>query len=113
MTYLDKLEEGYQGEALKIKCREEEDEGCEERRVRNEIIKAVIKGVHKKVIDESVENEGKRTGGPDLMRSWVCSQIENEERRKAGKKGTKWQSSGRKEQTLEEIVERRSIEGSS
>ena len=51
----------------------------EERRVRNEIIKEVMKGIKKMAVEESVKSEGKRTGGLDLMQSWDCSQIENEE----------------------------------
>ena len=64
------------GRSTKEKGREEggEDEGSEERSGRNHIIKEVIKGIQKKA-----ENEGKKTLGPDLMRSWDCSQIENEE----------------------------------
>ena len=70
---------GYSGERLPRRNMEEkggaegeEAEGSAERRVRNEIIK-------KKAVDESAEHEGKKTGGPDLMRSSDCSQIENEE----------------------------------
>ena len=54
-------------------------------RVRNEIIKEVFEGIQKKAVDETAELEDKKTGEPDLMRSWE----------KAGKKRTKWQSSGR------------------
>ena len=41
----------------------------------NEIVEEVIKGTQKKAVDESAENEGKRTGGPDLMRSWDCRRL--------------------------------------
>ena len=47
----------------------EEDEGCEERRVRDEIMKEVIAGTQKKPTDEGVENKQERTGGQSLMRS--------------------------------------------
>ena len=40
----------------------EDDEGREESRVRNEIIKEVIAGIQKKATDEGVENQVK-TGG--------------------------------------------------
>ena len=47
----------------------EEDEGCEERRVRDEIIKEVIAGTQKKPTDEGVGNKQERTGGQSLMPS--------------------------------------------
>ena len=83
------------GRSTEEKGREEgeEDEGGEERRIR-EIVKEVIAGIQEKVIDEGVKNKVKRTGGQSLMRSWDCSQIEDEEREETGKKGTKWQRSG-------------------
>ena len=42
-------------------------------------MKEVIAGIQKKDVDEVVKHKVKRTGGPDLVRSWDCSQIENEE----------------------------------
>ena len=91
-------------------------EGSEERRVRNEIIKEVIKGIQKKAIDESDEsdeNQGKTTGGPDLMRSWNCSQIENEEEKESWKERGQKAEQLEEEQKLEGIVERRRIRESS
>ena len=60
--YLDIVKEDYQEEAQKRKAgkKEKEDEGGEERRVKNEILKEVTKGIQKMDVDESVENEGKR-----------------------------------------------------
>ena len=57
----------------------EENEGSEEGRIRDQIIKEVIAGIQKKAVDEGVKNKVNRTGGQSLMRSWDCSQIENEE----------------------------------
>ena len=91
----------------------EEDEGSEEGRVRNGIIEEVIEGIQKKVIDESAENKEKRTGGPDLMRSWDCSQIENEEEEESGQERNQMAAQWEEEQKLEGIMERRTMEGSS
>ena len=75
------MEEGYQEGAQEEKGREEgeEDEEREERTVRDEINSEVIVGIQKKAIGEDVESNEKRTGGQGFMRSWDCSQIENEE----------------------------------
>ena len=69
------------GRSTEEKGREEgeEDEGSGERSGRNQRVKEVVKGMQKKAVDESAENEGKKTERPDLMRSWDCSQIGNEE----------------------------------
>ena len=90
----------------------EEDEGSEERRVRNEIIKEVIQGIQKVDVDEGVENEGKRIGRQDLMQRWDGSQVENEEE-ESWQEGDQMAEQWEEEQHLEEIVERRRMEGSS
>ena len=58
---------GYSGGRLPGRSEEEkgreegeDDEGREERRVRNEIVKEVIAGIQKKATDQGVENKGKR-----------------------------------------------------
>ena len=56
----------------------------------------MIEGNQKKAVDESAENDGKKTGGPGLMKSWDCSQTENEEEEESWQEGAKWQSSGRR-----------------
>ena len=94
--YLGKVEEDYQEEAQKRKVGKK-DEGSEERRVRNEIIKEVIKVIQKMDVDKSVENEGKTSERQDFMQRWDCSQVDNEEEEaswQAGKKATKWQNNG-------------------
>ena len=53
------------GRSTKEKGKEEGegDEGSEERRVRDQIVKEVIAGTQKKAIDEGTEDKVKRTGG--------------------------------------------------
>ena len=51
-------------------------------------------------VEESVKNEEKRTGRLDLMQSWDCSQIENEEEEKLAR--TKWQNNGKKSNNWKE-----------
>ena len=75
----------------------EEDEGCEEGRVRDEMMKEVIVGIQKRCIDESAENNEKRTSGQG--ESW--------------QEGDQMAAQREEEQELEEIMERRRMEGSS
>ena len=96
---LPKALPGYSGGKLpgwstKEKGRDEgeEDRGSEERRIRDQIIKEVIASIQKKASDEDVENKEKKTGGQSLMRS--CSAVGGREK-------------------IEEIMERRRMEGSS
>ena len=98
----DTVEDVYQEEAQKQKV------GKQERKTRE-----AKKGIQKKVIDESAENKEKRTGGPDLMRSWDCSQIENEEEEESGQERNQMAAQWEEEQKLEGIMERRRMEGSS
>ena len=65
------------GRSTEEKGREEgeEDEGSEERRVRNEIIKEVTKGFWKKAVNESAENERKQEGQTSCE-AGDCSEIE-------------------------------------
>ena len=103
---LPKVLPGYSGGRLpgrdtKERGREEgeEDEGGEERRIRNQIIKEVIAGIQKKAINEGAK-KSKRIRWQSLMRSWDCSPIENGEQ---DKMAAQWDE----EQKLEEILERR------
>ena len=64
-------------------------------------------------VDKSVENEGKRTRGQSLMRNWDCSQIEKEEEEESWQEGDQMAAQWDAEQKLEEILERRRMEGSS
>ena len=71
------------GRSTEEKGREEreEDKGSGERRVRNEIIKEVIKGLKTK----ERELEGKTS-----CKEGIASRVKMKKRRKAGQKATKW-----------------------
>ena len=103
------MEEGCQEGAQKRR----EDEGSEERRIRDQIIKEVIAGTQKKAIDEGTEDKTKRTGGQSLMQSWDCSQIENEEEEESWQERDQMAALWDEERKLEEILEQRRMEGSS
>ena len=47
------------------------------------------------------------------MQSWACSQIENEEEEESWQEGDQMAEQWEEEQHLEDIVERRRMEGSS
>ena len=102
------------GRSTKEKGREEgeEDEGGEERSIRDQIVKEVIAGMEEKVIDEGVKNKVKRPGGQCFMRSWDCSQIENEEEEEGWQERDQVAAHWDDEQKLEEILEQRRMEGS-
>ena len=65
----------------------EQRRGYQEDAQKRKVGKEVINGILKMDVDESVENEGKRTGGQDLLRRWDCSQIENEETEESWQEG--------------------------
>ena len=85
---LPKVLPGYSGGRLpgsstKGKGREEGavDEDCEERRIRGHIVQEVVAGIKEKVsVHDGVKNDVKRPVEQGVMRSWDCSQMENEER---------------------------------
>ena len=54
-----------------------------------------------------------KSAGQSFMRSWCCSEIENEEEEESWREGGQIAAQWEEEQKLEEIVERRRIEGSS
>ena len=91
------------GRSMEEKGRKEgeEDEGSGEARVRNEIIKEEKKAIQKIDVDESVENEGKRIGGQDLVQTWDYSQIENEEEEESWQEGDQMKEQREEEQQLE------------
>ena len=60
-----------------------------------------------------VKNERKRTARLNLIRSWDCSQIQNEEEEEVWQKDDHMAEQWEGEQHLEEIVERRKMEGNS
>ena len=58
----------------------EEEDGGEERRIRDQIVKEVIAGIQeKKVFHEGVKHKVKRRRVQSFMRSWNCLQIEEAE----------------------------------
>ena len=94
---------GYSGGRLPERRKEEkgreegeDDEGREERRFRNEIIKEVIAGIQKKATNEGVENKGKDKEGRAPCEAGIGRRLKILMRRKVGKKGTKWQRCGRR-----------------
>ena len=72
----------------------------------------MIEGIQKMAVDESVENEGQRTGGLDLMQRVDCSQIENEEEQESWQERDQMAAQWDEEQKLEESLGQRGMEGS-
>ena len=85
----------------------------EQRQEKNEISKEVIGSSQTMAFEESCKNEGKRTGGQNPIQRWDCSQIENEEEEESWQEGGQMAEQWEEEQHLEDIVERRRMEGSS
>ena len=103
------------GRSTKEKGREEGevDEGGEERRIRGQIVKEVVAGIQEKVsLDDGVKNNVKRAGGQRFMRSWDCSQIENEEEEESWQERDQMAAQWDEEQKLEEMLVRRRMDGS-
>ena len=65
----------------------EQRRGYQEEAQKRKVGKEVINGILKMDVDESIENEGKRTGGQDFLQRWDCSQIENEEAEESWQEG--------------------------
>ena len=117
---LPKVPPGYSGGRLpgrstkeKGRVEGEVDEGGEERRIWGQIVKEVAAGILEKVsMEDGVRNDVKRPVGQSFMRSWDCSQIENEEEEESWREGDKMAGQWHEEQKLEEILERKWMEGS-
>ena len=65
---------------------------------------------------EGIKEAVQRKAGQIFMRSWDCSQLENEEaeeEEESWREGDQMAAQWTKEQNLEEILERRRIDGSS
>ena len=71
----------FPGRSTKEKGREEGevDEDGEERRIRGQIVQEVVAGKEKVSVHDGEKDDVKRPIGQSFMRSWDCSQIENEE----------------------------------
>ena len=104
------------GRSTKEKGREEGvvDEDGEGRRIRGQIVQEVVAGTKEK---ESVHDGNKvavqRPVGECVVRRWDCSQIDNEEEEESWREGVQMGAQWEDEQTLEEILERRRMEGNS
>ena len=118
---LPKVLPGYSGGRLpgrstKEKGREEGevDEVSGERRIRSQIDQKVVVGIKGNArVKDCVEEAVRRPAGQSFMRSWDCSQIENEEEEESWQEGVQMAAQWDEEQKLEEILERRRMEGRS
>ena len=112
---------GYSGGRLparstKEKGREEGevDEVSGERRIRSQIDHKVVVGIKGNArVKDCVEEAVRRPAGQSFMRSWDCSQIENEGEEERWQEGVQMAAQWDEEQKLEEILERRRMEGRS
>ena len=119
---LPKVLPGYSGGTLprrstKEKGREEGevDEDGEERRIRGQIVQEVVARTKEKVsVHSGDKDDVKRPVEQSFMRSWDCSQIENEEEEEESwRERDQMTAQWAEEQKLHEIVEQRRIEGDS
>ena len=104
------------GRSTKEKGREEGevDEDGEERRIRDQIVQGVVAGIEVKVSGHEGNKEAIQTpAGQSFMRSWDCLQTEKYEEEESWREGDQMAVHWDEEQKLEEIWERRRIEGSS
>ena len=115
---LPKVLPGYNQGRLPGRCTEEAgrenekaEEHCGERRIRNEIAQEVVAGIKEKAsAHEDAKSTAQRTAGQSVLQNWDCSQIEDEEEEEE----EDWQKEDQVEVhgKLEEILERRRMEGS-
>ena len=112
--FLATVEEGCQGEAKRKEAEkvEEEEKECRERQVRFEIVQKVVADIERQV---DIKPAAQRTVGQSVKQSWDCSQIENEEEDET----EDWQKEDpmllqwAEDEKLEEVFERRKMEGDS
>ena len=103
---LPKVLPGYSGGRLpgrstKEKGREEGevDEDGEERRIRGQIVQEVVAGIKEKVsVHDGEKSDVKRPVEQSFMRSWDCSQIENEEDEESWREGDQMAAQWEEEQ---------------
>ena len=96
------------GRSAKEKGKEEgevsEDGG--ERRIRSQIAQDVSEGIKEKVsVHDGIKKAVQRKTGQSFMRSWDCSQIENEEEEESWREGDQMAAQWDEEQKQEEILE--------
>ena len=106
------------GRSTKEKGREEGelDEGSEERKIRSEIAQEVVAGIKEKAsAHDDAKATAQRAAAQSVEQNWDCSQIEKEEEqeqddwRKENLMEVQWEE----DEKLEDILERRRMEGSS
>ena len=123
------MEEGCRDGALKEKDREEEDEGKEEERLgakrrrrgrrgwgtkkdQGFFVQEVVAGIKDKVSrNDGEKNDVERPVEQSFLRSWDCSQIENEEEEESWRERDQMAPRRDEEQKLEEFLEQRRMEG--
>ena len=116
---MPKVLPGYSGGRLpgrptKEKGREEGevDEVSGERRIRSQLAQGVVACIKEKMSVHNGDKEAvQRPLGQSVTRSWDCSQIENEEEDISWREGDQMAAQWDEEQTLEEILDRRRMEG--
>ena len=120
---LPKVLPGYSGGKLPGRSTEEKgreegevDEGSGERKIRLAIAQEVVAGIKEKAgAHDDAKATAQGTAGQSVKPNWDCSQIENEEEEeeddwpKENQMGRQWDE----DETLEELLERRRMEGSS
>ena len=103
------------GRNIKEKGREEGevDKDGEERKIKKEIAQEVVEGIKEEArAQDEAEEAAQRSAGRSAMRSWDCSHKDDEEEiswREEDQMAAQWVQ----EQTLEDILERRRMEGCS
>ena len=105
------------GRSTKEKGREEVelDEGSEEREIRSETAQEVVAGIKEKASAHDAKATAQRAAGQSVEQNWDCSQIENEEEEEEDdwRKENLMEVQREEDEKLEEILERRRMEGSS
>ena len=94
--------------------KEKKAKEARQRQGENETIEEVIRSSQRRMaLEECCKSERKRTEGQNPIQRWDCSQIENEEEEESWQEGDQMAEQWEEEQHLEDIVERRRMEGSS
>ena len=102
--------------SIKEKGREEGqvDEDGEERRIRGQIVQEAVAGIKVKAsVHDGEKNDVKRPVEQSFMRSWDCSQIENEEEEESWQERDQMATQWDEGQKFEEILEQRRMKGRS
>ena len=101
------VEEGCQEGAQKENGKEEGevDEAGEKRRIRSQIAQEVVARIKEKIsVHDGMKEAVQRPAGQSVMRSWDCSQIENEEEEESWRERDQMAAQRDEEQKLEEFL---------